>query len=350
MEATHKTEGASNAPFSVSEQRTSPRPLGAAFKPPVITDEALTVPTLREAADAYMVWHARASNRTDRSTASRVLFWIDCLGDRSLADIKRNHITQALQWLVKRGAMRYHRQGSDRRNGTLVPLGRPVSNATLNRHVAALGGIYKYAHQHHLLSQDVTSPTWGIRKLPERELHEKYLRQEEVAAMVTVARAHDRRWGKLAALLLLGLHTGLRFSNIAGLTWADVDLDARTVVVGRDDTKNGAPIYNPLSKEAVAELRKVPGTRALDAKVFCGKNPAVAHDWRRLWKKVAEQAGLGDRNFHQLRHGAGSAFAKAGLGQAQVMKLMGHKSLAASARYMHLSLEDKRDAIDKVFG
>lgn len=350
METTRKNQGAINAPLCFSEQRTSQRRNVPGIAPPVITDDALPVPTLREAAEAYMVWHTRASDRMDRSTASRVEFWIDCLGDRSLADVRRNHITQALQWLVKRGAMRYHRQGPDRRNGVLVPLDRPVSNATLNRHVAALGGIYKYAHQHHLLSQDVTSPTWGIRKLPERELHEKYLRQEEVADMVKVARVLDRRWGKMVALLLLGLHTGLRFSNIAGLTWGDIDLDGRTVVVGRDDTKNGAPIYNPLSREVVAELRKVPGTRATDAKVFCGKNPAVAHDWRRLWKKVAEQAGLGDRNFHQLRHGAGSAFAKAGLGQAQVMKLMGHKSLAASARYMHLSLEDKRDAIDKVFG
>src|SRR5205085_7662852 len=99
----------------------------------------------------------------------------------------------------------------------------------------------------------------------------------------------------------------------------------------------------------VAELRKMPGTRAGDARVFCGKNPARAHGWRRLWKKVTAECGLGDRNFHQLRHGCGSALAKNGLGQAQVMKLMGHKSFAASARYMHLSIDDKREALDRVF-
>jgi integrase len=83
--------------------------------------------------------------------------------------------------------------------------------------------------------------------------------------------------------------------------------------------------------------------------VFCGKVDAKAFDWDRLWDKVRAQCGLEDRNFHQLRHGAGSAMARKGLGQAQIMKLMGHKSLAASAKYMHLNLADKQAALDRVF-
>ena len=84
VETTRKTEGASNAPCCFSDQRTSQRRKDAGCAPPVITDDALPLPTLREAAEAYMVWHTRhVSDRSDRSTASRVQFWIDCPGDRS---------------------------------------------------------------------------------------------------------------------------------------------------------------------------------------------------------------------------------------------------------------------------
>jgi integrase len=176
-----------------------------------------------------------------------------------MSEIKRSHIAQCLKWLAERGAMRYPRRGGDQRNGVLVRLNRPVSNATLNRHVAALGSIFKYTHHNHLLSPDVVSPVRGIRKEQEVTRHERYLTEVEVDDMVKVARALDRRSGKMAALLLFGLHTGLRRSNIASLTWADQDLDARTVVVGRDKTKNNEPIYGPVSRRVVEELRKLPG-------------------------------------------------------------------------------------------
>ncbi|HSW22525.1 MAG TPA: site-specific integrase [Burkholderiaceae bacterium] len=328
-------------------QRTGAAPGGRLR--PVITDDPLPVLTLRQAAEAFMVWHTRTRSNGDLSTATRVQFWIDCLGDRPMNEIRRSHIGQCVKWLAERGAMRYQRRGADRRNGVLVPLNRPVSNATLNRHVAALGSIFKYAHQNHLLSPDVASPVRGIRKQQEQPRHERYLTEAEVDDMVKVARALDRRWGKMAALLVFGLHTGLRRSNIASLTWGDIDLDARTVVVGRDKTKNNEPIHGPLSRRVVEELRRLPGTRARDAKVFCGKVDAKAFDWDRLWDKVRAQCGLGDRNFHQLRHGAGSAMARKGLGQAQIMMLLNHRSLAASAKYMHLSLSDKQDALDRVF-
>jgi hypothetical protein len=116
---------------------------------PVITDDTLPILTLRQAAEAFMVWHTRSRSNGDLSTATRVQFWIDCLGDRPMNEIKRSHIGQCVKWLAERGAMRYQRRGADRRSGVLVPLNRPVSNATLNRHVAALGSIFKYAHQNH---------------------------------------------------------------------------------------------------------------------------------------------------------------------------------------------------------
>jgi len=47
------------------------------------------------------------------------------------------------------------------------------------------------------------------------------------------------------------------------------------------------------------------------------------------------EAGLAGRNFHQLRHGTATALARAGVNQASLMAALGHRTLSASARYMH---------------
>jgi len=44
-----------------------------------------------------------------------------------------------------------------------------------------------------------------------------------------------------------------------------------------------------------------------------------------------------------------AALANAGAGQAQVMAVLGHRTLTASARYMHSNVEDKRAVVDRVF-
>ena len=72
--------------------------------------------------------------------------------------------------------------------------------------------------------------------------------------------------------------------------------------------------------------------------------------FKHLWKRACELAGLPGRNFHQLRHGCGSALALRGVNQAQIMTVMGHRTLSASRRYMHLNTDDQRAVVDKVFG
>ena len=177
---------------------------------------------------------------------------------------------------------------------------------------------------------------------------DRYIRVGEFERLVVVGRALDRKWGKFVALLTMAFYTGLRRGDLVTRKWEHVDLKAQTIVVGK--TKNGEPIVQPLHSRVVDELRKVPGTRALGAFIFCHLKPSTAFDFDRLWDRAFEHAGMPRRNFHQLRHGLGSVLAMSGQSQAAIMKVMGHKSLLASARYMHLSTSDKRLALERAFG
>lgn len=189
-------------------------------------------------------------------------------------------------------------------------------------------------------------PTRGLEKAPERADPNRYLRPEEVERIIKVSRLLDRKWGRLVALTLVAFHTGLRVGNLMALRWGDVDLDRRTVTVLK--TKNGQPMISALSERAAVELAKLPNQKP-DACVFEGRG-GRAFGFRSLWARVCTEAGLPGRNFHQLRHGCGSALASAGVGQAQIMAVMGHRTLSASARYMHHSTEDKRAVVQRVFG
>ena len=290
--------------------------------------------TLASVIDAFI-----ASREHDRATLGRLAFWVDCLGGRELSEITPEDVDAALVRLAERGRLK-PRRGQD-----TASAGVPLAGSTFNRYVSQLQSIFKYARRLRLLPRAHVPPTRGIEKAPETQDPNRYLRHEEVERLLKVARVLDTRWGRLPALILTAFHTGLRVGNLQALRWRDIDLDKRTVTV--DKTKNGQPIVAALSERAAAELAKLPG-QTPDALVFAGRR-GCPHHFRALWVKVCTEAGLPGRNFHQLRHGCGSALATAGVGQAQIMAIMGHRTLTASARYMHQNASDKLAVIDRVF-
>ncbi|WP_295391872.1 site-specific integrase [uncultured Thiodictyon sp.] len=290
--------------------------------------------TLAAVIDAFV-----ASREHDRATLGRLAFWADRLGSRELAEIAPEDVDTVLVQLAERGRLK-PRRGQD-----TASAGVPLAGSTLNRYISQLQSIFKYARRLRLLPRAHVPPTRGLEKSPERPDPNRYLRPEEVERLLKVARLLDTRWGRLSALILTAFHTGLRIGNLQALCWCDIDLEKRTVTVAK--TKNGQPIVSALSERAAAELAKLPG-QTPDALVFAGRR-GCPHHFRALWTKVCTEAGLPGRNFHQLRHGCGSALATAGVGQAQIMAIMGHRTLTASARYMHQNASDKLAVVDRVF-
>lgn len=291
--------------------------------------------TLRATIDAFV-----ASRELDKATLSRLAFWNDTLGSCELAAITPEDVDAALICLAERGRLR------TQRNHLPVPSGKPLAGSSINRYISQLQSLYKYARRLRLLPRAHVPPTKGIEKSPEPPDPRRYLRPTEVERLLKVARVLDRTWGRLPALIVLAFHTGLRKGNLQELRWRDIDLERRTVTVLK--TKNGRPLVSALSDRAVQELRALPH-RNPEALVFAGKT-GRPYNFRGVWEKVCVEAGLPGRNFHQLRHGCGSALATAGIGQAQIMAVMGHQTLHASARYMHQGIDDKRHVVDRVFG
>lgn len=292
------------------------------------------MPNLKTVADGFV-----CQREFDNATIGRIKFWTDHLGERELAEITPDDVDAVLVLLAERGRLRAGRGLATERTG------KPLAGCTLNRYIGQLASLYKYARRLRLLPRAHLPPTRGIEKAPEKTRHERYFRPEEVERLVKVGRLLDRRWGRFEALVVLAYHTGLRKSNLLNLRWRDVDLAGRTLSV--QQTKNGDPLIAPLSPRAAGLLAKLPHKDA-DALVF-DNGRGRPFDCRRLWLRACAEAGIKDKTFHALRHGCGHALASAGVNQAQIMQIMGHRSFAASARYMHANAEDKRRVIEAVF-
>jgi len=135
---------------------------------------------------------------------------------------------------------------------------------------------------------------------------------------------------RLSAVIQLAVETGMRRSELLGMRWADIDLEARTVFLR--NTKNGHPRTVPLSPRAVEIIHTTP--RVADT-VF----PTSANALRLAWERLRRRAGVSGLRFHDLRHEAVSRFFEKGLNMPEVAAISGHRDPRMLMRYTHPKAE-----------
>jgi integrase len=150
--------------------------------------------------------------------------------------------------------------------------------------------------------------------------------------------------GQVALLIvLLGGEAGLRCGEIMALEWSDVDLAKRQLTVARSEwkghvtmPKGGKLRHVPLTArltQALRQTRHLRGARVLlDAK----GRPLTQKVVQGTVARVARRAMV-DSGVHTLRHTFCSHLAMRGAPARAIQELAGHKDLATTQRYMHLS-------------
>lgn len=97
-----------------------------------------------------------------------------------------------------------------------------------------------------------SNPDVGTNKREENGPRERSLSDVEIAK-VSLA-APETSYGRLLKMLLL---TGCRRSELGDLKWSEVDLEARTITLPRERTKNGKEHVVPLTGAAMEILTTV---------------------------------------------------------------------------------------------
>lgn len=267
-----------------------------------------------------------------RSSLVRDIGYVDryvlpALGDRPLAEL--DHMTVA---------------------GWVAELRTRLAPATVVKAAQTLGKILDAAVKDGRLR---SNPVAGV-DLPRIEKTRKQALGP--AQIEQLADAIDPRY---RALVIVGCHTGLRFSELAALTAGDVDLLRRRLTVERNVVDLGRLEHSnvktdagrrvvPLDRRAVEVLEPiVGGARHPDDLLFEAPLGGFLrlNSWRaRFWNPAVKAAGLGHLTPHNMRDTAISMWLRAGTDPAAVARWAGHRSvITVLDRYAH-ELPDHAEA------
>src|SRR5262249_15257903 len=146
---------------------------------------------------------------------------------------------------------------------------------------------------------------------------------------------------------------GVRVSELTGLDLGDVDLDAGLATVRGKGKRERLALLGPPALEAVKAW--LPAREALlrargrDALVL-NKNGKrlTSRSVGRLLEKYLARAGLDPRTSpHTLRHSFATHLLDAGADIRSVQELLGHRNLATTQVYTHVTTQRLRDSYHK---
>lgn len=210
------------------------------------------------------------------------------------------------------------------------------SEVTINRELACLKNLFTMAMQWGKAS---TNPVSQVRFFREENGRTRFLTDAEEAALLTACNP------SLHPLVLAALHTGFRKSELLSLTWQDIDFQHGMMTVQASYAKNGETRSIPMTATVTAALQTLRRDDTPTTPVFLTHHGTPYHHTAKVFNAACRRAGLDDVTFHDLRHTFASRLVMAGIDVPTVQALLGHKTIAMTMRYAHLSPGHKRTAI-----
>jgi len=176
---------------------------------------------------------------------------------------------------------------------------KQVSQNTVRLELAFLSVVFEQCRKEWGLA--VSNPVRQIRMPKPSKPRQRRLEAGEEEALLHACRESGAHY--LRTFVILAIETGMRFGELAGVNWANVNLEKRTIYLS--DTKNGNSRTVPLSTRAFNAIQTQP--RSIDGKLFSAKPGSIRSAFLiSLSKAQATQPDskmfLRELRFHDLRH------------------------------------------------
>jgi len=210
------------------------------------------------------------------------------------------------------------------------------SDVTINRELAFLKNLFTMAVKWGKASEN---PVSHVRFFREDNGRTRFLTEEEEARLMSACSL------SLRPLVITGLHTGFRKSELLALRWEHVDFRHHLITVEAAYAKNGETRSIPMTATLTETLRALKGEAKPSAPVFLAHTGTPYQHIAKVFGAACRRAGLTDVTFHDLRHTFASRLVMAGVDLPTVQALLGHKTIAMTMRYTHLAPGHKRTAI-----
>jgi len=221
------------------------------------------------------------------------------------------------------------------------------SPATVARYMAALSHCFTVGMKEWGWLDD--NPMRFVSKPREGKGRVRFLDDDERGRLLKACR--ESRNPDLYTVVVLALSTGMRRSEILGLTWRDVDLGRQITAV--TDSKNNDSRAVPLTGHAYelmtarAKIRRIDTDLVFPAPAKLRQRPRPV-DIQSAWDWAVERAKLENLRFHDLRPCAATYLAQSGASLSELAATLGHRTLEMVRRYQHLTAGHTSPVVEKM--
>lgn len=202
--------------------------------------------------------------------------------------------------------------------------------ASRNRKNATLKSFFKWAFEAGIVEESL-SDSIICPKVPQRIPH--FISADEAVSLLKAlkndpdARAEDR------VLILLLYGGGLRISEACALKWSQVEASTRSLTIKGKGSKERKIALVKVAMEALKELPR-------KGEYVFGEEPLNTRTAYSIVRKWGVNAGLlKPLHPHALRHSFATHLLSSGTDLRILQELLGHESLTATQKYLHLSLD-----------
>jgi len=307
-----------------------------------ITGEAMAVQSLRQYVEAWLAVKshevAPSTLLTYNADTKKLIEFMGERADRDIAELSRQDLLDFRAEEVK-----------------------TISPASVNDRIKVLRMVFKSARREGLITDNPAEFVDAVRGAKRKP--KPVFTIDQLRAVLTAA---DDEW---KSMVLFGLYTGLRLGDVARLTWANLDLQARELRI--DTQKTNKIIIQSLAGPLLAHVESLPvsdnpmaplhprafelvgrdGTTSVLSGQFVDLLVQVGLRKKKAHRKVhGKGRGVGSSggglSFHCLRHTAVTMLKEAGIPVAAVMELTGHSSKEMSEHYTHVGKESLKLAAE----
>ncbi len=229
--------------------------------------------------------------------------------------------------------------------------GRVLAPKTVQHILATARHIFNHAIKNELI-KNLTNPIGSGRvRMPKVENQKiGFFTKEKAKELLELLQQRENK--RLYELTTLLLFTGARFSEVARLTWSDINFNTSLIFFA--SSKDGNARYIKMSNrvlEVVNTLYKNKINNLVIPTINGNKYEKMPKEWQIEVDKLIpgnDDANKDRLTTHSLRHTHASWLAQSGVDILHIKEQLGHKKIETTMRYSHLIDDRRHEATERL--
>jgi integrase/recombinase XerC len=214
--------------------------------------------------------------------------------------------------------------------------------ASVSRKMSALRSFYDYLRAEGVVDYNPATSLKGPKLRKRLPVFVKEGEMDSLLDDVAFGDGYDACRDRM--IIMCFYSTGMRLSELVGLDLCDVDLERSVIkVFGKRSRERIIPYGKEMASELKAYLEQRSGMQTESKALFLSSNGGrISHSYvyRMVRERLAQVTSVGKKSPHVLRHSFATAMLNNDAELGVVKELLGHRRLATTEVYTHLTFEE----------